>query len=299
MANPYDSVQARLAALHHIIDSRLAELAPAGPPSEGFNKAIRYSLLAPGKRLRPIITLLTATSLGAAERDALDPACAIEMIHTASLIIDDLPAMDNAEYRRGRPTNHAVFGEDKTILAGFALVNQAFDVIARTETLSAETRLALIKVASNAIGMNGIIAGQELDLRGDEQEPSLDSVQRAHTLKTGALFVAAAEAGARIAGLTGSNLKAIRSFGHYLGLAYQTRDDLIDRFRSRDEAGKDVGADEHKATLVRILGTQDAQSLSLHFMESAIRSLEAYGKATDDLAAMTRMIFGDGMTIAH
>lgn len=286
-------------ALHDVIDSRLAELAPAGPPSEGFNKAVRYSLLAPGKRLRPIITLLTAASLGAAEPDALDPACAIEMIHTASLIIDDLPAMDDAEYRRGRPANHAVFGQDKTILAGFALVNQAFDVIACDDALSAETRLALIRVASNAIGMNGIIAGQELDLRDDQPEPSLDSVKRAHTLKTGALFVAAAEVGARVAGLTAANLQPIRSFGHYLGLAYQTRDDLIDRYRSRDEAGKDVGADEHKATLVKILGAQDAQSLSLHFMESAIRSLEAYGRATDDLAVMTRMIFSDGMTITH
>lgn len=299
MVNPSDSMQDRLTILHDVIDSRLAELAPAGPPSEGFNKVIRYSLLAPGKRLRPIITLLTATSLGAAERDALDPACAVEMIHTASLIIDDLPAMDNAQYRRGRATSHTVFGEDKTILAGFALVNQAFDVIARTETLPVETRLALVRVASDAIGMNGIIAGQELDLRDDEHEPSVDSVQHAHTLKTGALFIAAAEAGARVAGLTASNLKAIRSFGHYLGLAYQTRDDLIDRYRSRNEAGKDVGVDEHKATLVKILGAHDAQSLSLHFMESAIRSLEPYGHATDDLAVMTRIIFADGMTIAH
>lgn len=299
MANQYDSIKAKFAALQNSVDQRLAELAPSGPPSEEFNRAIRYSLLAPGKRLRPIITLLSATSLGADERVALDPACAVEMIHTASLIIDDLPAMDDASYRRGKKANHRVFGEDKTILAGFALVNQAFDVISRTDNLATDTRLALIRVAAEAIGLNGIIAGQERDLDGIESDASPESIRQIHSLKTGALFIAAAEMGARIGGITGARLKEFRSFGHFLGLAYQTRDDLIDEKMTPEAAGKDVDADADKATLVKILGTRDAAELSRSFVNSAIQSLNQNNCATADLSIMTRMIFEDEMIVRH
>jgi len=299
MGSQYNSIKTRLSVLHERIEQRLTELAPAGPPSEEFNRAIRYSLLAPGKRVRPIITLITATSLGGEERAALDPACAIEMVHTASLIIDDLPSMDNAAYRRGKQANHCVFGENKTILAGFALVNQAFDVISRADGLSADTRLALVRVAAEAIGMNGIIAGQERDLCDDERGQSSDFIQKTHSLKTGALFVAAAEAGARISGLTGSNLQAIRSFGHFLGLAYQTRDDLIDQNRTLEEAGKDVGIDGSKPTLVKVLGERGAADLSNGFMDSAIQSLDPYGNSAMELSNMTRIIFEQGVTVTH
>lgn len=292
-------MKARLAAFQCSIDRRLAELAPSGPPSEEFNRAIRYSLLAPGKRLRPILTLLTATSLGANERDAMDPACAIEMIHTASLIIDDLPAMDNASYRRGKKANHKVFGEDKSILAGFALVNQAFDVISRVDVLAADTRLALIRVAAEAIGLNGIIAGQERDLGGIGADASPEAISQTHSLKTGALFVAATEMGARIGGIKGARLKQFRSFGHFLGLAYQTRDDLIDEQMTLASAGKDVGADPDKATLVKILGERDATELSKSLLNSAIQSLKHNNDATADLSIMTRMIFEDEQIVRH
>jgi geranylgeranyl diphosphate synthase type II len=299
MANQYDSVKARLVAFQASINRRLAELAPSGPPSEEFNRAIRYSLLAPGKRLRPILTLITATSLGANDRDAMDPACALEMIHTASLIIDDLPAMDNASCRRGKEANHRVFGEDKTMLAGFALVNQAFDVISRVDSLTADTRLALIRSATEAIGLNGIIAGQERDLGGIGSDATPESIRQIHSLKTGALFIAAAEMGARIGGVEGAKLKAFRSFGHFLGLAYQTRDDLIDEHMTPESAGKDVRADADKATLVKILGQRDALQLSKSFVDSAIQSLNRNNSATADLSMMTRMIFKDEMIVRH
>lgn len=299
MASQHDSLIERFAGIKGRIDKRLTELAPSGPPSENFNRSIRYSLLAPGKRLRPVITVLAATSLGADEQAAIDPACAIEMIHTASLMIDDLPAMDDAKTRRGQATNHRVFGEDLTILAGFALVNQAFDVISRARELDDSTRIALIRTAAEAIGMNGIIAGQERDLHGATEADAEDAVEQTQSLKTGALFVAAAETGARIAGLTGSKLMAMRWFGHYLGLAYQTRDDLIDRTSTEAIACKDVRVDAAKLTFVGLVGERSAAEISRGFMKSAIDELGAYGDAMQPLASLSRMIFDDSTTSTH
>ena len=299
MASQHDSLIERFASIKGRIDQRLTELAPSGPPSENFNRSIRYSLLAPGKRLRPVITVLAATGLGADEQAAIDPACAIEMIHTASLMIDDLPAMDDAKTRRGQATNHRVFGEDLTILAGFALVNQAFDVISRARELDDSTRIALIRTAAEAIGMNGIIAGQERDLHGTEDEDGMAAVEQSHSLKTGALFVAAAETGVRVAGLTVAKLMAMRWFGHYLGLAYQTRDDLIDRTSTEAIACKDVRVDAAKLTFVGLVGERSAAEISRGFMKSAIDELGAYGDAMQPLASLSRMIFDDSTTSTH
>jgi geranylgeranyl diphosphate synthase type II len=291
MKKPNEPLMTQLASLRERIDSRLAELAPAGPPSESFNRAIRYSLLAPGKRLRPIITLMTAVSLGGDESAAIDPACAMEMIHTASLVIDDLPAMDNADLRRGRPSNHQMFGEDKAILAGFALVNQAFDVISRAENIDSETRIALVKTAAQAIGLNGIIAGQDRDLHAEDTAQDAASIEETHGLKTGALFVAAAEIGARVAGLRGTSLIPVRAFGQNFGLAYQSRDDLIDRHGTVVEAGKDVGVDRDKATLIRLLGETNAFEVGRGHLKSAIDALQPFGSAAEPLVQMSKMIF--------
>ena len=291
MKKAIEPLGAQLASIRERIDARLAELAPAGPPAESFNRAIRYSLLAPGKRLRPIITMMTATSLGGDESAALDPACAMEMIHTASLVIDDLPAMDDAGFRRGSPSNHQVFGEDKAILAGFALVNQAFDVIARADDIDSETRIALIKTAAQAIGLNGIIAGQDRDLHAEDTEQDAASIEKTYGLKTGALFVAAAEAGARVAGLRGSSLIPVRAFGQFFGLAYQSRDDLIDRQETLSQAGKNVGVDQDKATLIRLLGETGAFEVSRGHLKMAIDALQPFGEAAYPLTQMSRMIF--------
>jgi geranylgeranyl diphosphate synthase type II len=291
MKRAEEPLKKQLASIRDRIDARLAELAPAGPPSENFNRAIRYSLLAPGKRLRPMITVLTATSLGADESAALDPACAIEMIHTASLIIDDLPAMDDAEFRRGNPSNHMMFGEDKAILAGFALVNQAFDVIARADGIDSETRVALVKTAAQAIGLNGIIAGQNRDLHAEDTAQDAASIEKTYGLKTGALFVAAAEAGARVAGLRGTNLIPVRAFGQFFGLAYQSRDDLIDCHGTLGQAGKDVGVDHDKATLIRLLGETSAFEVGRGHVNSAIDALQPFGLAAQPLVQMSEMIF--------
>jgi geranylgeranyl diphosphate synthase type II len=291
--------RSQIDSIRHRVDTRLAELSPAGPPSEAFSRVIRYSLLAPGKRLRPVLTVLTSVSLGGSEQHALDPACAMEMIHTASLIIDDLPAMDNATHRRGRLANHKEFGEDKAILAGFALVNQAFDVMSRAEHLGGDLQLSLVRLAARAIGLNGIIAGQQRDLDAEAgliPDASTDSVQQTYNLKTSALFVAAAEAGARVAGLTGRELQPIRRFAQNLGLAYQTRDDLIDRHGSMEDEGKNTRADADKITLLSLMGEADAASLNRGFIDAAIRALQPYGEAAQPLVDMSRIIFEDSVS---
>jgi len=288
------------------IDNRLAELAPAGPPSEEFNRIIRSCLLAPGKRFRSLLTVLTAVSLGGSEDDALNPACAFEMIHTASLIIDDLPAMDDAKLRRGQPTIHRVYGEHRAILAGFALMNQAFDVLSRAPGLDDETRLALVRLATQAIGLNGIIAGQQRDLEAEGQaytapinEATAERIRETYRMKTAALFVAAAEAGARVAGLRGRELAPIRAFAQNLGMAYQTRDDLIDRHATTGEAGKDVGVDRHKLTLVSVVGEGRVSELNRGLVEAAVGALEPYGRAAEPLVEMSRILFGDVAGPAH
>jgi len=284
------SLQDQIDAMRAGINARLAELAPAGPPAEELNQAIRYSLLAKGRRVRSLITVMTAVHLGAGEEQAYDSACAIEMVHTASLIVDDLPAMDDAHYRRGQATSHRVYGEDLAILAAFALVNQSFDVVSRARGLDAELRLDLVRLLSRAIGMNGIIAGQQHDLRPNGTKQNTGGLRHIHSLKTGALFVAAAEAGARIAGLAQPELSAIRAFGENFGLAYQMRDDLLDVFGTLSSTGKDVHADSGKTTFVTLLGEESAWNLNKGLIEAAIGSLKPLGPRIAPLGHMARSL---------
>jgi len=227
------------------INERLAELVPdENTDPRLLHESMRYSLLAGGKRIRPVLTIQVATDLGATEEAALDTACAVEMVHAASLILDDLPCMDDASVRRGQPANHLVFEEDTAILAATALLNRAFGVIVECDLLPAQTRLDLIRLLSNSVGSNGIIAGQFCDLQirhghGDD----VAALTEMYGQKTGALFVAALEAGARVAAVGEAWIRAVREYGVNLGLAFQLLDDLLDTFGSQHEIGKNTGQD--------------------------------------------------------
>ena len=240
---------------------------------------MRYSLLAGGKRIRPLLTIQVATDLGASMTAALDPACAIEMVHTASLILDDLPCMDDAFLRRGEPANHRVFGEDTAILAATALLNQAFGVIADSEHLTAQTRLDLTRLLSESVGSNGIIAGQFRDLQMQQGRGNDAQLTEMYAQKTGALFVAALEAGARVAGVDQSWVIAVREYGANLGLAFQLLDDLLDTFGSRADIGKDVGQDAEHETLASRLGEKGARLAVDRYIDSAATALEPLGKS--------------------
>jgi geranylgeranyl diphosphate synthase type II len=250
---------------------------------------MRYSLLAGGKRIRPVLTIQVATDLGATAEAALDAACAVEMVHAASLILDDLPCMDDAKLRRGQPANHLVFGEDTAILAATALLNRAFGVIAECELLPAETRLDLTRLLSDSVGSNGIIAGQFCDLQirhgnGDD----VAGLTEMYGQKTGALFVAALEAGARVAGVDDDWVKAVREYGVNLGLAFQLLDDLLDTFGSQEDIGKDTGQDDGKSTLASRLGAHGTRQEVHRYIESAASALEPLGQSGHQLANLAR-----------
>jgi geranylgeranyl diphosphate synthase type II len=278
------------------VDVRLEEIISGEGSGNELTAAIRYSLLAPGKRLRPLICLISAQCLGGKIEAALDPACAIEMIHTASLIVDDLPSMDDAEMRRGQLSCHRRFGEATTILAALELLSLGYRVMSEAPGLDDSSRTKLVQVLARAVGMHGLIGGQERDLAADKaQSDSTDThkVTRMHELKTGALFIAAAETGGVVAGLEGDKLLPIKEFAAQLGLAYQTFDDLLDAHSTPDAAGKDVHQDADKPTLVDVLGSDAATDYANNMVASAMETLQPLGPSMQPLESLVENIITD------
>ncbi len=253
------------------IEDRLGEFAPSESRlPERLSKSVRYSLLSPGKRTRALLTLLTTHYWDADPEHAIVPACAIEMVHAASLALDDLPVMDDASLRRGRPTSHRIFGDDTVILSAVALMNDAFGHVARCDALPERSRLDIVDYLSCAIGLDGLVAGQEMDLHTATQASLPEEVELIHARKTGALFAACTKIGARVAGLTDSRLDDMDEFGMCLGLAFQTYDDLADVHSDEETAGKDVNNDGNKPTLVSILGPEEAERVADRHIERAL-----------------------------
>ena len=264
------------------VEQRLQGLTPTDDACAGrLTEAMRYSLLAPAKRVRAILTMLAAEHCGAPALDALDAAASLEMVHAASLILDDLPAMDDARLRRGRPTSHLVFGEDIAILAAVALMNLGFQVAALDFRLSADQRTRLSVVLARSIGTGGLTGGQVRDLEGRAKsavpvvagERAVAEVERTHALKTGALFAAAAHAGAIVAGAGDATERAMVQFGSSLGLAFQAFDDILDAHATAAAIGKDVARDGGKATVVDLLGRGGAETRARAHVAAALAAL--------------------------
>jgi geranylgeranyl diphosphate synthase, type II len=243
---------AKLDALRAIIDVRLSEITPGAPSLPRLTDAMRYSLLAPAKRARAVLTLLSAVHCGGTMEDALSGACALEMVHASSLILDDLPAMDDAALRRGKATCHRVYGEATAVLAAIALMNRGYDVVANDQLLPPDRRVRIVGILTRAIGTDGLTGGQEGDLHGSGVEGA-GGVEWIHARKTGALFAAATEIGAVAAGAL-DRQAAMHAFGMKLGTAFQAYDDLLDARAVEAAVGKDTGRDTGKATLVGLLG---------------------------------------------
>jgi geranylgeranyl diphosphate synthase type II len=289
-------LQEEVVGLRERVNARLEELVPPEDvPPEQLHKAIRYSLVAPGKRIRPLMTLLTATRLGADVEMSLDPACAIEMVHTASLIVDDMPFMDDAEMRRGLKANHRVFGQDVATLAAFDLLSRAFGVMASARGLDDTQRADLARLLSQTLAGEGVIAGQLHDLQSEEEDPDPVKLKRMYEQKTGMLFVASSEAGARIAGVPPEWIPPLRDFAMNTGILFQIVDDLLDRYGTLESIGKDVGQDEGKTTLVSVLGPEEARAEACHRLEAAERALDPLGPAGRPLDEMARSLLGPGM----
>ena len=230
-------------------------------PYRRLQEAMRYSLLAGGKRVRPVMTLAFCDTLGGQWRAALPFACALELVHTYSLIHDDLPCMDDDDLRRGRPTCHKVYGETMAVLAGDALQGEAFGLIAAAPAMTAQQRIDAVAVLSAACGGGGMVAGQVLDV--DHLAQSEADLRLLHRLKTGAMLQAAAELGCVAAGADDGLRQRARDYGCHIGLAFQVRDDVLDVVADQEELGKPIGSDraEGKRTFVDLLGLEACQAL--------------------------------------
>jgi geranylgeranyl diphosphate synthase, type II len=228
---------------------------------------------------------------------ALDAACAIEMIHAASLIMDDLPAMDDAELRRGQPTAHRQFGEDIAILSGIALLNRAFGVVASADGLSNATRIELIRILSESVGSNGLVGGQVIDLSERRGEMDRRRIEKLNQLKTAALFVASVEAGGVIAGASSEMLTTVRKFATDLGLAFQIADDLIDDPSFAGKTGKDTGKDHGKATLISVLGRNQARGALDQYLKAARTALLTMGNPASQLVTFVEASFAQLQTL--
>jgi geranylgeranyl diphosphate synthase type II len=260
----------------------------------GVAAAIEQSLFAPAKRLRPILSLLVAEVLRGDTEQVLPPACAIEMVHTASLILDDLPCMDDAATRRGRPACHIAHGEATAILAAFALQNRAFAILAEgwAGGPGAETRAAVARALSHAVGLEGMIAGQAQDLAGTDRIIDFPTLEFIHSRKTGALFTAAAALGALAA--RPAERAAIISYAKNLGLAFQIVDDLIDVSGAEAETGKDVGKDLKKTTFVSFSGVEGARDLAGELIAAAQEALAGLGPRAQPLRDLARYVVTRG-----
>lgn len=242
----------------NLVDLKLSEFFnPSGLSYDGLLESMHYSLTAGGKRIRPTLVLEFCRISGGDIEKALPVACAIEMLHTYSLIHDDLPCMDNDDLRRGKPTNHVVYGECTATLAGDALQAEAFGTIARSE-LPAENKIACVEILADAVGSDGMCAGQYLDMVGESKQLTEDELDDINSRKTGALLIAACRMGVAAAGGSGEMLEAAAHYGACVGAAFQIRDDILDVISTSEELGKPVGSDaqEHKNTYMALLGEE-------------------------------------------
>ncbi|MES1244066.1 MAG: polyprenyl synthetase family protein [Acidobacteriota bacterium] len=268
-------------------------LAGSGERPEPVHQAMRYALIGPGKRIRPVLTLVVADLFGSRSAPVLDIACAIEMVHACSLILDDLPSMDNASLRRGRPTVHLEFGENVALLASLALLNRAYALVAESAqrlSLRRYTAEDMVHHMAAAIGSDGLIGGQALDLLSKPEELDLEVLEYIHSHKTGALFMAAGELGAMAADAKRKDLEVVARFAKNLGLAFQISDDLLDVLGTPEETGKDVGQDAAKVTFVKLLGVEGAQALEAELLGFAVESLAPLGRKGEPLRDLARFV---------
>ncbi len=276
-----------------LVDAALeAVLPPEDEPPHLIHRAVRYSVLAPGKRLRPILCLDACRAVGGEESKALKAACGLEMIHAYSLIHDDLPSMDDDEYRRGRLTSHKVFGEGIAILAGDALLSLAFETVARDEELSDRQSRRIIMELATASGGSELVGGQQVDLISEGKEVTAEMLDYIHAHKTGALITASVKCGAFAGGATDHQVEALADYGAGIGLAFQIKDDILDVKGDREKLGKTTGQDEKtgKATYPAVWGIEKAERRLAELLEKSRQALETFGPEADSLREIARFI---------
>ena len=269
------------------------EFSDSTPALSLLYEASNYSLQIGGKRVRPVLCLASANAVGLHDRDVLNhPACAIELIHTYSLIHDDLPAMDDDDLRRGKPSLHKAYDEATAILVGDGLQARAFELLADAPGLSAEQKIAMVKVLAAAAGPRGMVGGQFIDTQATDSDMILEELQTMHSLKTGALIRASLALGGIAAGATEEQLAALDEYGTYIGLAFQVVDDILDVEGDTQTLGKTQGKDgeANKPTYVKLMGLGGARAEAQRLLEAALEALGDFEESADHLRDLARYI---------
>jgi len=290
-------VPAVLAAMHQDVDAALDRaLPPESAWPATIHRAVRYSLFAGGKRIRPALVIAAGEAVGGAREDLIPLACAVEMIHTYSLVHDDLPAMDDDDLRRGKPTSHKVFGEAVAILAGDALLTRAFHLMAEAGEGWDETRVRrrarATAILGEACGTTGLIGGQVMDLESEGEPIEAEALERLHRAKTGALLSACVRGGAILGGASGEALERLTRYASAIGLAFQVVDDVLDATQDAAHLGKTAGKDEaaRKATYVSVHGLEKARALAASLRQEALDAIAPLGPRGEVLAAIARLV---------
>ena len=290
-ASAFAALESALEEKRQRVDAALLRLRPGGR-SPAVEAAVGSTLFAPAKRLRPILSLMVADVLKGDAESVLPAACALEMVHTASLVLDDLPSMDDAVSRRGRPACHVEHGEATAILAAFALLNRGFEILAEgwPGAPTPEVRAGLARDLAGAVGLSGMIAGQSADLAATDRVLDFATLEFIHSHKTGALFMASAAIGAAAARAAAAERSALVAYAKNLGLAFQIVDDLIDATGSAGTAGKDVGQDVKKTTFVSFAGVAGARQLAGELIETSEGALRGFGARAQPLRDLARYV---------
>jgi len=274
-----------------LIDRFLAELRPAAPAP--LEAPLRRALSSAGKRVRGVLVMAVGEAAGAKAERLVRAAAAMEMIHASSLILDDLPAMDDAVLRRGAPTLHREFGEDLAILSAVALLNHAYGLVVENHAECTPRRWPMQQVVQrvvDAVGWDGTIAGEAVDLHSEGSKLDFGTLEFIHSRKTGALFVAAAAVGGMLANIHSAPLQRIEVFAKNLGLAFQITDDVLDVTSNPETLGKDVGKDEQRLTFVKLAGVDGARKLSEELVDTSLAAIEPLGKDAQPLRALAAMV---------
>jgi geranylgeranyl diphosphate synthase type II len=289
--------EAAMERLREAVDAALdASLPGRGEWPSTIHEAVRYSQFAGGKRIRPVLVLAAGEAVGGAREELLPLACAVEMIHTYSLIHDDLPAMDDDDLRRGKPTSHKVFGEAIAILAGDALLTRAFHLLAEVpggwDEARLRRRLRAAALLGEACGTTGLIGGQVMDIESEGQRIAAEQLECLHRAKTGALLRACVVGGAILGGASEDTLALLDRYARAIGLAFQVVDDVLDATESAERLGKTAGKDEaaHKATYVSIHGLEPARALAQRLKDEALAAVAPFGERGFLLSAIARQI---------
>lgn len=289
-------IKTYLARKKAIVDKTLEKLVPSAkafPPS--VHGAMRYSLFAGGKRVRPILAIAAAESLGAKTPDFLPVAASLELIHTYSLIHDDLPSMDDDDFRRGRATCHKVYGEAIAILAGDGLLTMAFEILSdprRIKTVPARRLVSIIRETATASGVYGMVGGQAVDIESEGKDVDFPTLEYIHTHKTGALIRASVRVGALYAKAGKRQFAALTRYGELVGLAFQIADDILDITGKQEETGKDVGSDikKGKKTFPGFYGLEESRRRAREVADQAVASLEGFGRAAEPLRELAKYV---------